>query len=951
MPKEMHRNRQLNSGESIAPPVSPLSRPPDFYRSYASFLLQIRYWTPTLWHFTCLGDWRAEHIVDIPRFWREARKEFGTPDEAVVHCMLDLKTLRKLGHALPFELILESGPVHFWPIARWPHSTVGLGQFKAHSSVVRHWQAAFVRAGRASGYAASNIRPSASVPSRIDFEIDRLGRFIDNADVGSLAPVDLVEGFKPLYNAAQKRNVQWANLQERMQNIEKHWEYSNRAHRLRADIWKLATNKALSTEALIQNLLDRIGPFLKVSRACYNSYIDDAHQGGVVCTTEWCASDVKPSMGTHIPQFLVKTFENKDFFHITPESASKMVPKPIQGIVIRMIEAITRPLEIVSLSVLPHRVESSIEGWFTFDICHGNPHHLEMTPEVRDVVNEMVDIINNHILQKRVQAALKSAYDDLEQRVAARTADLARSNSDLAREIDERKQTEQLLRKAKEVAESANRAKSQFLANVSHEVRTPLHAIIGFSEMTLRSWDIHTIHEKTKIVLKESDALLHLFEDLLDQARIEAGKMSLKEEPFHFESMLEQLKNNFVAEANRKALQYDVEVIKTVPEWLTGDELRLRQVLNNLLQNAIKFTGTGGVVLRVIAEAVTRKTVALRFEVEDSGIGIPEDKQTEIFESFTQADGSMTRLYGGTGLGTTIARQIIQLMDGEIGVKSEEGVGSLFWCTVVFQRPTQREIEEAKSLVSSQKSRVKPGHWRILLVEDYPANQEVALMCLEDAGCHVHVAANGLEAVEAADRDQYDLILMDVQMPLMDGHTAARQIRQPGNKNRQTPIVGVTAHAGIEDRLACLDSGMDDVLTKPLHHDLLLEAVGRWAGETPMEAEPARHHATKQTPLDIVLLNEEFGPDNDWHMTVRRFLETARAQVIVMRSAHEAEDGERLWREAHALKGGSATLTAELLRQSAERLEKAAKAGREELAVLIDDVELKLQDLTAFMAQ
>lgn len=822
------RNEIKNSSSGmLQPPISPFIRPPDFHRASETLLFQIRFWTPWLWHISIDGEWTSNSPRDVLDYWLEARLALGAQPERTVHCILDLSLFRQLSKCIPLYRLDQSGATHFWPIGSRIQNLYRIGRWR-RATVVQSWKDAFTRAWTASGSEWHATAWGHRHPSRDQFEMNRLKHFIAHPRI--TVPSDIVPGYETLYEAVHNRNVLLLQLSQRKSKAEKHLEYSNRAHRLRADIWKLASEKSLSTAVLIQNLLDRVGPFLKVNRACYNSYVEDKSRGGVVCTIEWCAVDTHSSLGTHVPHFLVKTFENKEIFHITPQSAGQMVPMPIRGIVIRMIEAITKPLDIKSLSVLPHCIEGKIEGWFTFDICHSNPHHLEMTPEVRDVVTEMVDIINNHILQKRVQSELKLAYADLEQRVRVRTADLARMNKELEREVAERKETERALRKAKAAAESASRAKSRFLANVSHEIRTPLHALVCFSEIILRSSNVHDIHRKAHDMLREADALLALLEDVLDQAKIEAGKMRLCMKPFHLRTLLDHVGMAVLSLAERKQIGYRVEMAHAVPEWLIGDELRLKQILNNLIQNAIKFTSQGHVLLSVAIQHQTDKTVHMRFEVKDTGMGIPKDKLNDIFESFTQVDGSMTREFGGAGLGTTIARQLVHLMQGEIGVESDEGEGSLFWFSIPFQR-LESEEEAGDSLHPPQSVPCDSQNLgSILLVEDYPANQEVAMMCLQDAGYSVEVASNGAEAIEATKQKQYDLIFMDVQMPVMDGHAATRQIRCADNVNHAVPILGVTAHADSDSRLACIDSGMNDVLIKPLHYDLLLKAVGRWTG-------------------------------------------------------------------------------------------------------------------------
>jgi PAS domain S-box-containing protein len=396
--------------------------------------------------------------------------------------------------------------------------------------------------------------------------------------------------------------------------------------------------------------------------------------------------------------------------------------------------------------------------------------------------------------------------------------------------ITDRKYAEDLLWEAKEDAVRANNMKSQFLANVSHEIRTPLNAIIGFSEGVIESPQIDGCHTLARTILRESEHLLNLINTLLDHAKIEAGKLDLEYRPLDMQELMENVVSTTCVKAKEKDLDFVTRIEDGVPRYVVADSLRLRQILLNLTSNAVKFTDNGSV--RVVVELLdsVNGVANLRFSVIDTGIGIPKDRQSAIFNIFTQADGSTTRKYGGTGLGTSIAKQLVHLMGGEMGLTSEEGQGSTFWFTVSLQTcdavPTsERTCGVASDDVVSDTVINKS----ILVVEDYPPNQEVATMHLSGAGHTVALANHGREAVEKCEKQHFDLVLMDVQMPVMDGYAAARAIRRSTTANHDVPIVALTANADADTERQCREAGMDDVLAKPIRRLPLLGAVEKWS--------------------------------------------------------------------------------------------------------------------------
>jgi PAS domain S-box-containing protein len=396
-----------------------------------------------------------------------------------------------------------------------------------------------------------------------------------------------------------------------------------------------------------------------------------------------------------------------------------------------------------------------------------------------------------------------------------------------SRDITERKRLELDIAKALQMAEAASAAKSDFLANMTHELRTPLTAIIGFAEVLRRSRNLNkTAARQVGHILDASNTLLSVVNDVLDFSRLEAGGLELDPAPFDPAAMASSCAGLVTERAEAKGLTLRVDIARGVkPMDLDGP--RLSQVLLNFLSNAVKFTAQGSITV-VLRQTVDGDQAVLRGEVVDTGIGIAPEHRENIFDRFSQADAAVSRRFGGTGLGLAISRRIIERMNGRIGVDSAEGQGSSFWFEVrgpLAELPTQ-ETEEVSPLAAD-------AGVKLLLVEDNAVNRELVRAMLEPFGVEVETANDGVAGVEAMRQGHYDLVLMDVQMPVMDGLTATREIRaMEGARGASTPVIAMTANVLPEQVANCLAAGMDDHLGKPISPAKLLEAVARWSGRS-----------------------------------------------------------------------------------------------------------------------
>jgi signal transduction histidine kinase/HPt (histidine-containing phosphotransfer) domain-containing protein len=521
-----------------------------------------------------------------------------------------------------------------------------------------------------------------------------------------------------------------------------------------------------------------------------------------------------------------------------------------------------------------------------------------------------------------------------------------------------------------EAAEEANRVKSLFLANMSHEIRTPMNGILGMSELLLQTPLSDKQRRLAETVHRSGTSLLEIINDILDFSKVEAGKLELERIRFDLRKTVKEVVDLFVGLAHSKGIKIVCDLSDSIPPVFEGDPVRLRQILMNLVSNAVKFTDHGQVVVTVAIAQDSLSHATLRFEVQDTGIGIQEAVHTKIFEAFSQADDSTTRKYGGTGLGLAIVKQLVHRMEGTVGVRSVPGEGATFWFTARLEKVLgetregrQMRAERQKDGQTDAAPRIlgkKLVGTRILLAEDNPVNREVVIEMLRVMECDVDAVEQGQEAVEAVQARRYDLVLMDCQMPVMDGLTASQAIRaDERGSSRHVPIVALTANAMKGDRDRCLEAGMDDYLSKPFTQATLQAIVCRWvtAADRPIRTTtvdpdsgtapgvrdargtvvPVRPEAgTRSNEAAGVLeqaaiqalrsLNHPGGPDV-FRRLIAVYLKSSTATMAALRNAVAQSNAAAIFQAAHGLKSSSAMFGCCRLADLLKQLEAAGQSG------------------------
>ena len=550
------------------------------------------------------------------------------------------------------------------------------------------------------------------------------------------------------------------------------------------------------------------------------------------------------------------------------------------------------------------------------------------------------------------------ARQDLEKEVEIRTKKLKASNDILTMVIQNRLKIEQELKNAKILAETSNNLKTEFISNISHEIRNPLNVIVGLTEIIVNSNSIEDIRQWGHTILQETEVVRVYIDELINESKLQLNNFKIKTEVVDLYSLIQTVIASQKVPAIKKNLHFIAQIDEEVPQYIMSDALCLRQVIINLISNAIKFTSSGSVKTAVRNE----NNGYLTFEVTDSGIGLRKDKQDKIFERFAEVDKNAIMNFGGTGLGIDVAKSLVEAMNGKIGVLNNNDGGSTFWFSIKLISCTREEISRyIKGHPVKSRVEIKKFNYKILYADDAQENQEVIRMHLESVGCKVKTVIDGVEAYEEALDTKYDLIILDCLMPNLSGTDAAEMIRASNGLNANTIILGLTGNADGKTLNECKDAGMNEVMTKPIRRDALIKHIERWmlsgdkTNTSNKEFSNVVEISTKLSedlisPIQIEKLLEEF--DNKVSFVnnlIKIFIQQTTVSIEAMKKLNESKDYEKIGSLAHKIKGSALNLYAQSVSSKAHKIEIAAKQKEYEfIDEMIKDLELHFIELKDF---
>ncbi|HOO51554.1 MAG TPA: ATP-binding protein, partial [Alphaproteobacteria bacterium] len=514
------------------------------------------------------------------------------------------------------------------------------------------------------------------------------------------------------------------------------------------------------------------------------------------------------------------------------------------------------------------------------------------------------------------------------------------------RDITERKNAESMLLRAIEEAEAATKAKSDFLANMSHELRTPMNGILGLAEIVQGMELNEDVRECVDAIHSSGMSLLTILNDILDLSKIEAEELEIEKYTFRTHDILKNIKDLTALSASRKALAFDVSINLDVPEWLCGDAKRIQQIIFNLVGNAIKFTEMGGVTLSMDYKKEGTGKDHLMIQVQDTGIGIPDEFHKHLFNKFSQADTSISRKFGGTGLGLAITKYLVEMMGGTIGFTSKVKHGTTFYVSIPISEAPKQDILQSEIKVNTENALkgVNLSEIRALVVEDHPINQMLVVKWLKKLGLtQIDSALNGFDSITLLRNNAYDFILMDCQMPELDGYETTSLIRDMEKQlNTRTPIIAMTANAMLGEREKCLAAGMDDYLSKPLNFTQFQHCIAQWIGAAPAEEEVANtsgFYMDDSVPVDLTRLNEFTEGDKDTEqMVINLFLDTAYESFDILKNAQLQDNSDDWSKAAHSMKGASGNLGAMMLHSLCSDAEHKGDVSREEKSLILSNL-------------